>query len=249
MRRRDGGVGRGARADTSHASVREAPGSRPLQLRGAALRGLHAARMKAGESPPDKRGRGPLVCVRKLRPRGQKSRDGAPRGARVPGGGAAGRKDWCAARCSIPSILEGTEEDRRPPGASTKNTGDDACLFEIGCLKIESVLTRLSAPAGTKMLSIAGPMAVIAINSSRRHSVVCLLCGCEADVDASINRRFPTAGSRRRAKRGSVHRAGGLALPAHARDSCRPSCVPWRSASACRSAAGRSAQASASRTC
>jgi len=47
------------------------------------LHWLDAARTKAGESLPDRGpGSGP-VRARKLRPRGQKSRCGAPRGARI----------------------------------------------------------------------------------------------------------------------------------------------------------------------
>ena len=52
------------------------------------LKWLDAARTKGGESCPDQGGRSPPVRARKLRPRGQKSRDGAPRGARAPDNGA-----------------------------------------------------------------------------------------------------------------------------------------------------------------
>src|SRR5665811_2182371 len=56
--------------------------------------GLDAARTKVGESLPDRvEPKAARARVRKLRPRGQKSRDGAPRGARVPRTrGAARRK-------------------------------------------------------------------------------------------------------------------------------------------------------------
>ena len=59
------------------------PGSPSVPTTGDCLNWLDAARTKGGESCPDRGGRSPPVRARKLRPRGQKSRDGAPSGERV----------------------------------------------------------------------------------------------------------------------------------------------------------------------
>ncbi len=54
MRRHDSGAGCGARACVSHTQVREAPGHRPPQLRGAAHQELDEGRMNAGQSLRDR---------------------------------------------------------------------------------------------------------------------------------------------------------------------------------------------------
>ncbi len=53
MRRRAGGAGCGARGFASQAKLREAPGHRPPQLRGAAHQELDAGRTNAGQSLRD----------------------------------------------------------------------------------------------------------------------------------------------------------------------------------------------------
>jgi hypothetical protein len=109
--------------------------------------GLYAVGTKAGGSPPDKvLTMSALRSIRKLRHQGLKSRDGAPRGA-------AHRKRCvhegygCADRRAVPSHFAGVDSPWPPgrgqgktglPGASTKNTGDGACLGKC-CLTIESV--------------------------------------------------------------------------------------------------------------
>ena len=71
----------------------------------------------------------PPVGTRKIRSRGQKSRDGAPRGA-ASSKGDAHIRNGRAARCSIPSIFRGARKgDDGVPGAA-KNTGDDACAAQ-----------------------------------------------------------------------------------------------------------------------
>ena len=85
--------------------------------------GLTARLPKRGRAV--RRRRDDLVAGSAARRRTRR-RDGAPRGARVLGNGnAARRKDWCAARCSIPSIFKrGTEKAGAP--APIKNRGDFA---------------------------------------------------------------------------------------------------------------------------
>ena len=97
------------------------------------LNWLDAARTKGGESCPDQGGRSPPVRARKLRPRGQKSRDGAPIGAHPqPEGAHAARRGLIRMRRSALRPLDfsrGKERDYGVPGAA-KNTGDSAWLFE-----------------------------------------------------------------------------------------------------------------------
>ena len=69
------------------------------------------------------------------RPRGQKTPPWrAERRPRSPKGNAARRKDWCAARCAIPSRFEGARLGPAKAGRKTaypaplKNTGDACCL-------------------------------------------------------------------------------------------------------------------------
>src|SRR5665811_550339 len=73
------------------------------------------------------------VRARKLRPRGQKSRDGAPNGAHPqPEGARAARRGLIRMRRSALRPLDfsrGKERDYGVPGAA-KNTGDNAWLFE-----------------------------------------------------------------------------------------------------------------------
>jgi hypothetical protein len=89
------------------------------------LEWLDEVSMKGGESCPDRGGRMPPVGTRKIRSRGQKSRDGAPRGA-ASSKGDAHIENGRAARCSIPSIFaRGTKSDDGVPGAA-KNTGGGA---------------------------------------------------------------------------------------------------------------------------
>jgi len=94
--------------------------------------GLDAARTKAGESLPDRGpGSGP-VRVRKLRPRGQKSRDGAPRGARVPRTrGAARRKTGAPLGAPSPRLSAGREKGKTPYPAPQRIRA-----AMLGCLKI-----------------------------------------------------------------------------------------------------------------
>ena len=130
MRRHAGGRRCGARADASHASVREAPGSRPLQLRGAALRGCtrrgrrraKARRIGLSQKPP---GSAPGSY-------GPGDRKAAMERREAPAFLATGtRQDGRRQRRSVlhPLIFEGPAKTG-DPGASTKNSGDDAWLFE-----------------------------------------------------------------------------------------------------------------------
>ena len=63
-----------------------------------------------------------------------RSRDGAPRGARVPGDrDAARRKDWCATRCSIPSpFARGERRDDGAPGAAQITRARKRALMNTG---------------------------------------------------------------------------------------------------------------------
>jgi hypothetical protein len=63
--------------------LREAPGSRPSLLRGTALQWAGRGADEGGRKPAGSGAQQGSVRVRKLRPRGQKSPHGAPRGARV----------------------------------------------------------------------------------------------------------------------------------------------------------------------
>jgi hypothetical protein len=156
MRRRAGGRRCGARGRGSQPRTREARGLRPggimTPLRGASLdwdcapwvsgavcearQALSRCFKNRPKPGAETRKRGPGACVLRPRP-GARSRDGAPRGARVSGNrNAARRKDWCAARCSIPSALcERKKERPRRCGRTTaypgpvKNTGDGARLL------------------------------------------------------------------------------------------------------------------------
>src|ERR1019366_5588130 len=114
------------------------PGSPSVPTKRDCLEWLDAARTKGGESCLDRGGRSPPVRARKLRPRGQKSRDGAPDGAhpQPEGARAARRGDPKDAPFGAPSprFWRGARgrprkagEDYGVPGAA-KNTGDDACL-------------------------------------------------------------------------------------------------------------------------
>jgi hypothetical protein len=101
---------------------------------GLPIGGLDAARTKAGESLPDRGpGSGP-VRVRKLRPLGQKSRDGAPRGARVPRTrGAARRKTGAPLGAPSPRLSAGREKGKTAYPAPPRIRA-----AKLGCLKIES---------------------------------------------------------------------------------------------------------------
>ena len=66
------GAGRGACADASQASVRDAPGSRPLLLRGAAFSGWTGAE-EGGESRWIRSAVSPSIRCRKKGPGGEKS--------------------------------------------------------------------------------------------------------------------------------------------------------------------------------
>src|ERR1019366_7641671 len=99
------------------------PGSPSVPTMGDCLEWLDAARMKGGESRPDRGGRSPPVRARKLRPRGQKSPrwSAAGRASFAKDAHAARRElNGCASRRSIPSTLcEGIESARRKPGVVT----------------------------------------------------------------------------------------------------------------------------------
>ena len=123
--------------------------------------GLDAARTKGGESCPDRGpGSGP-VRARKLRPRGQKRRDGAPSGERAsqsaptPPGvglmvaplGAPSPRQWPGAK-EVPGA---SRERLRRTRRRSNNTGAHARPFgiraaKLGCLTIESVRTNHSSP-------------------------------------------------------------------------------------------------------
>jgi hypothetical protein len=81
--------------------------------------------MKAGESLPDPGGQEPPVGTRKIRSRGQKSRDGAPRGAAHLGWVRAHTK-WTRRSVLHPlDFARGKDWKLAYPGP-VKNTGDDA---------------------------------------------------------------------------------------------------------------------------
>ena len=86
------------------------------------LHWLDAARTKAGESLPDRGPGSGSVRARKLRPRGQKSRCGAPRGARVLERGRGKTEDWCAAWRSTPLAFRGEQERPRSAGMELRRT-------------------------------------------------------------------------------------------------------------------------------
>src|SRR6185437_3911615 len=58
---------------------------------------------------------GNRTANQETRARGQKSRDGAPGGARILERECGKTEDWCAARCSIPSALRGAKERKTAP--------------------------------------------------------------------------------------------------------------------------------------
>ena len=78
MRRYDSGTGCGACGCASQARLRDAPGSRPTQLRGSAFKWLDAGRMNGGESCRDQVGQMASVRPRKHGPGVQSRRGGAP---------------------------------------------------------------------------------------------------------------------------------------------------------------------------
>ncbi len=96
------------------------------------------------------------VRARKLRPRGQKSRDGAPRGAAsfAKDAHAARRKNGCAARRSIPSGLPEGKEGPAKGGETTAHPAPQrigamalGLIRRLGCLTIESGVRKPLVPA------------------------------------------------------------------------------------------------------
>src|SRR5450759_1320217 len=112
--------------------LREAPGSRPSLLRGTALRWPGRGADEGGRKPAGSGAQPGPVRVRKLRPRGQKSPHGAPRGARVLDEGTRldGRLVRRLARQPL-TLCGGRKREYGVPGAE-KNTGAGACprLFD-----------------------------------------------------------------------------------------------------------------------
>lgn len=139
MRRHAGGRRCGARADASHAPTREASGNRSggitTALQGARWTGTAPEK---GPSAAGKSGVEPLPAKpeariqggnQETRIRGQKSRRGAPRGARASSRSAARRKGSVRRLALHPLVLEGTTGKDSVPGAA-RNTGDVARPFE-----------------------------------------------------------------------------------------------------------------------
>ena len=126
-----GGIGCGARGRASQARTRAASGLRP-----AGHYGLPARSLADGgrETTPEKRGPAP---------EGER-RDGAPGGARVLERERGTQRTMVAPLgAPSPSLMARVGEKTGLPGASAKNTGDDAWLFDIGCLTIESTISDL----------------------------------------------------------------------------------------------------------
>src|SRR5674476_618669 len=122
--------------------------------------GLDAARTKAGESLPDRGpGSGP-VRVRKLRPRGQKSRDGAPIGAHPqPEGARAARRGLnkdAPLGAPSPRIMRGGRK-----GTTAYPAPPRIRAMTLGCLKIWNRVTRCHCMQVFPARATASPMAVI----------------------------------------------------------------------------------------
>ena len=117
------------------------PGSPSAPTTWGRLQWLDAAWMKGGESCLDTVGR-PSVCARKHGPGDRKAamerrvaKRACRKGTSTPQGVLLLEAPHGA---PSPRMGEGNRKTGLP-GASTKNAGDDAWLFEIGCLTIESV--------------------------------------------------------------------------------------------------------------
>ena len=127
MRRHDSGAGCGGRANASQAFVRYAPGSRPPQLRGAALQWARRRWMKAGESLPDQGAPMRPPPAEATVPGCKIAAGGAPRGGR-PASWDARRKAktvGCALRRSAPS--HGGGKGRGVPRRLSRGAMTHAC--------------------------------------------------------------------------------------------------------------------------
>src|SRR5674476_163812 len=89
------------------------------------LEWLDAVRTKAGESRPDQGRQQPPVAHPEARSRGQKSRDGAPRGA-TPSQEGVHIRNGCANRRSIPSRFSRGTKGKTADPAAAKNAGGEA---------------------------------------------------------------------------------------------------------------------------
>ena len=172
MRRHAGGRRCGARADASHASTREASGPdrgalRPLRE---VLAGLGciwerpSAAGKSGVEPlpakPEARTRG---GNQETRTRGQKSRRGAPRGARTSQDVRQDGKTRCAAWRSTPSFWRGRKERTAYPAPQGIRA------MSHGRLRIETAGCRSAEPVRCGNRFCFAPLVQRTPHHGRRH--------------------------------------------------------------------------------